>query len=45
MNIIPEELKHVLGVADIDMKIRNVVRKTHIERRKISLLKVEKIRK
>ena len=35
----------MLVVAHIDKKIRNVMRKTHIERRKISLLKHMKIRK
>ena len=40
------ELKHVLFVADIDYKkIRNVVRKTCAERRKITLLKDVEIRK
>ena len=40
------EFLHALAVADIDRKkIRNVVRKTRFERRKISLLKDEKIRK
>ena len=37
---IPGEYQHALVVADIDKrKIRNVVRKTRVERRKISLLK------
>ena len=40
------EFQHVLFAADIDKKkIRNVVRKTHMERRKISLSKDAKIRK
>ena len=39
------EFLHILAVADIDKKkIRNVVRKTCTERRKISLLKDLKIR-
>ena len=42
----PWELQHALVAADIDKrKIRNVVRKTFTERRKISLLKDLKIRK
>ena len=44
MKIIPGEFHHWLVAADIDKKINNVVRKTHIERR-ISLLKVVKIGK
>ena len=44
-NSIIRKLQHVLVVADIDnKKIKNVLIKTHIERRKISLLK-EKIRR
>ena len=42
---IPGDLKNALVVADIDNKIRNVVRKICNERRKISLLKDVKIRK
>ena len=43
---IPGEFQHALVMADIDKrKIRNVVRKTCAERRKISLLKDMKIRK
>ena len=43
---IPEEFQHVLLVADIDRKkIRNVVRKTYTERRKISLLNDMTIKK
>ena len=36
---IPGASPHALVVANIDKKIRNVVRKTCIERRKISLQK------
>ena len=40
MKAIPGEFQHALVAADIGMKkIRNVVRKTFTERRKISLLK------
>ena len=39
------ELQHALVVADIDKKIRNAVRRTPIERGKISLLKDVDIRK
>ena len=43
---IPEEIQHVLVIADIDKKkTRKVVRKTCAERRKITLLKNVKIRK
>ena len=43
---IPGKLQLALVVADIDKKkIRNIVRKTCSERRKISLLKDVKIRK
>ena len=43
---IHEEVQHAFVVADIDKKkIRNVVRKTCAERRKISLLNDVKIRK
>ena len=43
---IPQEFQHALVVANIDKtKIRNVVRETCDERRKISLLKDVKIRK
>ena len=43
---IPGEFQHALVEADIDKrKIRNVVRKSCTERRKISLLKDLKIRK
>ena len=43
---IPGEFQHALVIADVDKKIiRNVVRKTCAERRKISLLKDVKIRK
>ena len=46
MKAIPGEFQHVLVVVDIDMRIiRNVVRKTCTERRKINLLKDLKIRK
>ena len=46
MQAIPGEFQHALLVADIDKrKLRNVVRKMHIERRKITLLKDLKIRK
>ena len=39
MEAIPGEFQHVLVVADIDKKkVMYVVRRTHIERRKISLL-------
>ena len=42
----PGEFQHALVITDIDMKeMRNVVRKTHIEREKISLLNDVKIRK
>ena len=38
--------QHVLVVVDMDMKkLRNLVRRTHIMRRKISLLKDVKIKK
>ena len=39
VKVISGEFQHALVVADIDRKIRNVVKKTHIERRKISFLK------
>ena len=42
---IPWEFQHALVVVDIGKKIRNVVRKTCTERRKISLLKDLKVRK
>ena len=43
---IPGEFQHAIVIADIDRKeIRKVVRKTCVERRKISLLKGVKIRK
>ena len=42
---IPGEFQHVLMIADIDKKIRTVVRKTCAERRKITLLKEVNIRK
>ena len=46
MKTIPGEFQHALVIADIDkMKIRNVVRKTFTERRKITLLKDVKIKK
>ena len=46
MNAIPGDSQHALVVADIDKKqIKNVVRKTCTERRKISLLKDVKIMK
>ena len=46
MKAIPGEFQHALLVADVDNeKIRNVVRKTCIERRKICLLKDVKIKK
>ena len=46
MKAIPGEFRHALVMADIDkIKIRNVVRKTCAERRKITLLKDVKIRK
>ena len=41
----PGEFQHALVIADIDKKkVKNVVRKTCAERKKISLLKDEKIR-
>ena len=43
MKATPGEVQHVLVAADIDKKIRNVVRMTHIVRRTISLLKDVKI--
>ena len=44
MKTIPGELQHALVIADIDKKeIRTVVRKTCVERRKITLLKDVKI--
>ena len=46
MKAIPGECQHSLVVADMDKKkIRNVVRVTCTERRKISLLNDVKIRK
>ena len=43
---IPRDFQHVLLLADIDKnKIRKVVRKINVKRKKISLLKDEKIRK
>ena len=42
---IPKEFQLALVVADIDKKIKKVVSKTHIEKRKISLLRDGKIRK
>ena len=46
MKAIPGEFQHALVIVDIDKKkIRKVVRKTCVERRKISLLKDVKIRK
>ena len=42
---IPMEFQHVLVIADIDKKIRKIVRKTCNERREISLLRDVKIRK
>ena len=43
---IPGDFQHVLLLADIDKnKIRKVVRKINVKRKKISLLKDEKIRK
>ena len=46
MKAIHGEFQHALVVADIDKrKIRNVVRKSCAERRKISLLKDLEIRK
>ena len=46
MKAIPGEFQHALVIADMDKsKIRKVVRKTCVERRKITLLKVVKIRK
>ena len=46
MKAIHGELQHAIVVADIDRKkVRHVVRKTCIERRKISLLKDVMIRK
>ena len=46
MKAIPGEFQHALVIADIDKrKIRKVVRKTCAERRKITLLKDEEIRK
>ena len=46
MKTIPGEIQHALVIADIDeKKIRNVVRKTCAERRKITLMEDVKIRK
>ena len=46
MKAIPAEFQHALVVADIDKKkIRNAIRKTCAERRKINLPKDLKIRK
>ena len=45
MKPISGDFQHALVVADIDIKIRNIVRKIGIERRKVSLLKNVKVRK
>ena len=46
MKAIPAEFQHALVIADIDKKkIMKVVRKTCVERRKITLLKDVKIKK
>ena len=46
MKVIPGMLQHALVIADIDKKnIRITERKTHIEARKISLVKDVKVRK
>ena len=45
MKAIPEYFQHALVVADIDKKIRNVVKKTCTEGGKISLLTGVMIRK
>ena len=42
---IPGVYQHALVIADIDKKIRNVVRNICADKRKISLLKDVKIRK
>ena len=46
MKAIPGEFQHALVIRDIDKrKIRKVMRKTCVERRKITLLKDVKTRK
>ena len=46
MKAISGEVQHALVIADIyKKKIRNVVRKSHIERSEISLMEDEKISK
>ena len=46
MKAIPGEFQHTLVITDIDRKIiKKVVRKTCVDRRKITLLKGVKIRK
>ena len=45
VKIMTVDFQHALVIANIDKKIRKVVRKTCAERRKITLLKDVKIRK